>query len=342
MVDKKLFCLTRGPPRIDFTNAFDRHLVDATAIEKYRFTISQLAELSIKLRLDPFIVTATRDKVTRIEALAIVCRRLSELSKLFTVANEFGRSIASYYRIFLQTVRLLHSAHAGLLYLNKSLIKQRMLEYSAAVRAKGVRLTTCWGFIDGTKQYISRPIARRNPSHANENLQRSVYNGHPRRHCLNWQGITCPDGIMASMYGPVEGRRHDSTVLAKSEVLKEFQADQAFQNAVVYGDPAYSCSAFVVCPFSNPRPGSCEAKFNARMSSVRESVEWGFGRIKVLWPFIDFDKKQKALEAPIGKIFNIAVLLSNCHCCLQPLGNQISMYFDLAPPTLNDYLGINE
>jgi len=94
------------------------------------------------------------------------------------------------------------------------------------------------------------------------------------------------------------------------------------------------------CPFPNPRPGTCQALFNSRMSSVREAVEWGFGRLKTLWPFASSPSKIKVRQAPVGKIFLVAVLLTNVHCCLQPLGNQISMYFDLPPPTLDEYLGL--
>jgi len=74
------------------------------------------------------------------------------------------------------------------------------------------------------------------------------------------------------------------------------------------------------------------------MSSVREAVEWSFGRLKTLWAFINYDKKMKARNAPIGKIFLVATLLTNCHCCMQPRGSQISMFFDLQPPSLDEYL----
>jgi len=147
---------------------------------------------------------------------------------------------------------------------------------------------------------------------------------------------------MASFYGPVEGRRHDSTVLSMSKLYDVLEAHPTnlFEGRAIYGDPAYGCSRYMVCPFPNPRPGTRQALFNSRMSSVREAVEWGFGRLKTLWPFASSPSKIKVRQAPVGKIFLVAVLLTNVHCCLQPLGNQISMYFDLPPPTLDEYLGL--
>ena len=42
-------------------------------------------------------------------------------------------------------------------------------------------------------------------------FQRVVYNGHKRVHALKFQSIVVPNGIILSMWGPCEGRRHDVT-----------------------------------------------------------------------------------------------------------------------------------
>lgn len=280
--------------------------------------------------------------MTGLEALAIVCRRLREPSTLFTVASEFGRSCGQVSRIFSHIIDFLYSRHARVLYLNRKLISLRIDDYTAAITRAGSPVKTCWGFIDGTKQYISRPSARNHASNSYENLQRSVYSGHPRRHCLNWQGITTPDGMIVSMYGPMEGRRHDSTVLITSGILDAFASDpdELFSNKHLYGDPAYGCCDYMICPFPLADPKSPEGLFNSKMSSVREAVEWSFGRLKTLWSYISTEKKMKLRQAAIGKQFLVATLLTNCHCCMQSGGNQISMYFGLEPPSLSTYLNI--
>jgi len=56
----------------------------------------------------------------------------------------------------------------------------------------------------------------------------------------------------------------------------------------LYGDPAYPRSIYLFGGFRNPQPGSAEARWNARMSSVRVSVEWGFAEILKHFPFLDF------------------------------------------------------
>ncbi|KAE8953635.1 hypothetical protein PF005_g32953 [Phytophthora fragariae] len=75
-------------------------------------------------------------------------------------------------------------------------------------------------------------------------------------------------------------------------------AEDIFEGKVIYGDPAYGVSEYLCCPFALAAHGSLEEEFNARMSSVREAVEWGFGRVKTLWSFINWDKKMRMSTLP--------------------------------------------
>ncbi|KAF0724849.1 hypothetical protein Ae201684P_020301 [Aphanomyces euteiches] len=106
------------PPRplVSYNNSFDRQLDDGTAIHNYRFTISQLECLSTKLRLPHYIITSSLDRVDALEALAMLCRRLAEPSRLFSTANEFGRSIEACSRIITETVRLIYRSFSTSLF----------------------------------------------------------------------------------------------------------------------------------------------------------------------------------------------------------------------------------
>ena len=64
-------------------------------------------------------------------------------------------------------------------------------------------------FVDGTVRPICRPGKN----------QRVVYNGCKRVHALKFQSAVAPNGLIANLYGPVEGRRHNSAVLAMSGLL---------------------------------------------------------------------------------------------------------------------------
>ncbi|CAB1098008.1 unnamed protein product [Ectocarpus sp. CCAP 1310/34] len=262
--------------------------------------------------------------------------------------------------------------------------------FCQAIHEKGAPLTRCWGFIDGTIRAISRP--KRN--------QRLWYNGWKRKHALKYQAIDTPDGIIRMLWGPILGRRHDVAMVGESGLLQDLQQwfndaagtpyyvfgdpayslspwllapykgvlnafEQTFNTAMssvrvsvewgfgkivalwpmtaagtpyyVFGDPAYSLSPWLLAPYKGVL-NAFEQTFNTAMSSVRVSVEWGFGKIVALWPYVDYAKKQQvALSAcGLGKQYAVAGILTNCHSSFYR--NNTSFYFGVKPPSLRSYL----
>ncbi|CAH3033691.1 unnamed protein product, partial [Porites evermanni] len=109
--------------------------------------------------------------------------------------------------------------------------------YADAVHSKGAVLHNCFGFIDGTVRPISRPISN----------QRVVYNGHKRVHALKFQAVSLSNGLIANIYGPVEGR-----MLAVSQLyddLQNFAFDPVGRAICLYGDPANPLRVHLQAPF---------------------------------------------------------------------------------------------
>ena len=75
--------------------------------------------------------------------------------------------------------------------------------------------------------------------------------------------------------------------------------------------------------------------FNQSMSTVRESVEWLFNDIVNYFKFMDFKKNLKISLSSVGKMYVVCTILRNALTCLYP--NHTSQYFNLDPPTLQDY-----
>ena len=71
------------------------------------------------------------------------------------------------------------------------------------------------------------------------------------------------------------------------------------------------------------------------MSSVRESVEWLFNDVTNYFTFLDFKKNLKIGLSSVGKMYVVSALLRNALTCLH--GNQTSSFFQLDPPSLEDY-----
>lgn len=105
---------------------------------------------------------------------------------------------------------------------------------------------------------------------------------------------------------------------------------------VIYGDPAYPLQPLIMKPYGGFSLTAVQEAFNKGMSSVRQAVEWGFGKVVNEFAFLDFKKNQKLLRQQVGEMYKAAVILTNCHTCMY--GSQVSMYFDLEPPHLQTYL----
>ena len=155
--------------------------------------------------------------------------------------------------------------------------------FSAAVHAKGAALQQCWGFIDGTVRPIARPTRN----------QRIMYSGHKRIHCLKFQvwiitrcmccvyfmllspllimqSVDTPNGLIAHMFGPVEGRRHHAFMLGMSDLLgklRKFNLPNG-EPYVIYGDPAYGLSRNILSPFRGAHNYNSS---RARVQQVNES-----------------------------------------------------------------------
>lgn len=107
---------------------------------------------------------------------------------------------------------------------------------------------------------------------------------------------------------------------------------------IIYGDPAYPMSELILKPYCSKILTPEQVVFNKSMSSVRQAVEWGFGKVIAEFAFLDFKKNQKLLLQEVSNMYMAGVILSNCHTCLY--GSQTASYFSTVPPTLEEYLNL--
>lgn len=134
-----------------------------------------------------------------------------------------------------------------------------------------------------------------------------------------------------------EGRKHDVSVLADSGLLNDLQRfafSSTGQPMCLYGDPAYPLRIHLQVPFRNTVRTPALQAFNFSMRAARESVEWLFGDIVNYFKFLDFHKNLKICLSSVGNA-HFSALLRNALSCFN--GNQTSEFFDLDPPTLEEY-----
>ena len=269
--------------------------------------------------------------VDSVEALCICLRRLAFPCRYGDLVPRFARPVPQLSIITTLLISNIYDRYSHfLLSLDQPwLSRANLRSFADAIHAKGAALTTFWGFVDGTVRPISRP---------NRN-QRAVYNGHKRVHALTFQSVIAPNGLIANLYGPVEGRRHDAAMLAMSGLMDELQQHSYAPDGealCIYGDPAYPHGIHLQCPFQQRQGLTPEQQaFIQSMSQVRVSAGWVFKEIVTYFKCIDCKKDLKIGLSPVGKTYAVCALLQNALTCLY--GSNTAEYFGINPPTLEFY-----
>ena len=127
-------------------------------------------------------------------------------------------------------------------------------------------------------------------------------------------------------------------MLADSGLLKDmgnFAFSPAGQPMCVYGDPAYPLRIHLQAPYRQGCLTQQMEDYNKALSAVRVSVELLFRDIINSFKFLDYKKNLKIGLSSVGKMYILCALLQNAITCLY--GNQTSEFFDLEPPTLEEY-----
>lgn len=126
----------------------------------------------------------------------------------FGVSSGFLATIVKWVEDFLyrKFARKLSKFHRRLVR------RGRLDRYARAIHAYGNPFQHVWAFIDGTKFFICK-------QHSTREL-----GGKDKRHCLSFQAVVAPDGIIVHLYGGVEGRLNDLNLLADSKLEEEMNA----------------------------------------------------------------------------------------------------------------------
>lgn len=312
---------------------FDKFNLENWCVEEchteLRFAKSDLEQLMQCLQIPEQVTCQQRSICSGMEGLCIVLKRLAYPCRYTDMASRFGKNPTDICNIFNTVLdRIYEMHHHRLESWDQPFLSQDQLHsYALAIHNHGAPLQNCFGFVDGTVRQISRPKYH----------QRLMYNGHKRVHAIKFQSVVVPNGLIANLAGPFEGRRHDSTMLYESGLLPNLRRVAHYNNIplCLYGDPAYPLGVHLQGPFKDRQPTQQMQDYNKAMSKVRVAVEWMFGNITKYFSFIDFKRQMKLNLSAVGKMYVVSALLENARTCLY--GNIVSKAFELQPPSLQQY-----
>lgn len=265
-------------------------------------------------------------------ATCILLFRLAGTTRLRENELKFGKFISQQSEIFWELIELFIEKFGRLLDLNGNFLAERSHMYSNALVEAGSMLPDCVGFLDCTKIQMKRPGG-------GQIFQRSCFSGHKRFHCLIYQTLSTPDGLVFSLFGSLAGRRHDLTVLRSSgwEQILENSLLIDDRQFYLYGDSAYMLRPYIMRPFIGEELSEDQVQSNGQMSSLRESVEHNYKDIKQQWVSQDFPRNLKVRQSPISLLYKASAVLWNFRVCAYKCG-QVHLKFNVEPPTLNTYI----
>ena len=299
-------------------------------LSDFRFNKADVFRLATALDIPDTITTYNRSTFDGIEAFCVFLKRFAYPCRYSDLVPRFGRPVPELCMMSNTIMNLIYANYSNLLFdFNQPWLNpESLLNYCNAIHDKGAPLQNCFGFVDGTVRPCCRPSIH----------QRLLFNGHKRVHSIKYQSVVTPNGLICNLYGPVEGRRHDSGMLAESNLLNQLQQYAYTPNGdplCIYGDPAYPLRIHLQAPYRGNNIPNIQKDFNKAMSSVRISVEWLFEEILTYFAFLDFRKNLKIGLSAIGKMYIVCALLTNARSCLYK--SQTSTFFDVDPPLLEDY-----
>lgn len=213
--------------RLDFATA------SATIV--FHFNREQISDLWKKLRIPDVVHITVRDAVPGAEAMCILLQRFSYPARWIDLRQMFGRSEAALSRILLTVA---DHVECNFCWAFESRDQSRLTEedfalFCCMIAAKGGVLEGCFGFVDRNARHIAR----------SKRLQRECFSGHKRQHCMKWQKIVTPNGIMCKLCAGHRESMHDSFLLRRSQVMEQIVAKIAGfernEKYLIYGDSGY-------------------------------------------------------------------------------------------------------
>lgn len=114
---------------------------------------------------------------------------------------------------------------------------ERLEEYARGFWRRGVpEMIRIWSVIDVKKVKTCRP------THG----QRALYSGHKKIHCLKFQTLQAPDGLVLHCSYCADGRRGDGHILQVSGLIEWARSRIELLPYYIFGDSAYPLSDVII------------------------------------------------------------------------------------------------
>lgn len=320
----------------------------------FRFRYEYLERLFNTLGLPADCVLENGSRMSGEEIFLFSLCRLSYPNRLVTMRDEiWGGEESVWSRVFKYFNLFVYNIHGHRLtnYLGywkqhfpsmASAVKRKLEEFGVVYGENEVQPVCC--FIDDLVKEACRPGAGPNGRRYEEMnaLQRAYYSGWKCCHCVVWQTIDSPHGMVMDIFGPGAGRHNDLWRLRESGINQRMAAAQLgdpFQYCM-FGDCIFLAKSHLLVKHDGEFYvlTQREEQENYARPRARVAIEWDYNTTARLFPYVDYNTNCKVLAggSNMALAYFTAVLLKNCHVCLYH--SESSSYFAIEPPTLEHYM----
>ena len=194
-------------------------LCDDECEAEFCFLKNNVYVLKDVLQIPDKVVCCDRLVVDGIEALCVLLKRFAYPIRYGDMCPRFPRPVPQFSIITTAMMDMIYRQHSHCLrsFHQAWLSPANFQTYADVIHKAGAPYANCWGFVDGTVRPVCRPGT----------LQRPLYNGHKRVHAIKFQSVVTPNELIANLYGPVEGWRQCSGMLADSACYHSYSSTLA-------------------------------------------------------------------------------------------------------------------
>lgn len=138
--------------------------------------------------------------------------------------------------------------------------------FARCIHKAGGALKGRVGFMDGSKICMAHPCGM-------NTVQHSCYSYRKKFHCLVYQTITTPDGLIFHMIGPVESQKPDAYLYRASKIDENLSTHLHIkgQQYYHYADKSFVLRAWMQTAYPNPPYTEAHYVFNRFMNTVNIS-----------------------------------------------------------------------
>ena len=299
-------------PNFDFGS-----LENGECISEFWFEKKDVYTLGETLEIPQSVICYNGTKVDGIKFLCIFFKRFAYPCR-YSEMISFGRSVPELSYVSNHFMNFVYDRWGHLIKtMNLQwLVPVNLHLFIDAIHASESLLENCLGFIDETNRSICRSTKD----------QCILYSGHKKVQAIKFQSVVALNGLIANLYGPVNGQHLTAICLLTQALFRNLQQYACGpKQHFLCGDLAYPLWPQLMGSFQGSARTPLQNSWNKVMCLLRVSVEWILGDILDYLKFLEFKMGLKLQLSAVGKMYIVCALMQDARTCIMSIKQALTL-----------------